>query len=844
MMKNYFENPPETNIIKNPTDVSKFFYNYNSLSVKRFTFIDNSLKGVIIINLFSNNVLSQVININNPDKNLNQKYIFNVLADHGIFLKSTISRSKVTSMKKELVQIIQILASNNHYTLPSKAGPYQELCKDNTGSTKPKVSMACYNLFPQFYPSSNINIDFNENANGMASIMPFKIQFNSFDGVFLLVLRYMSFMMPLSMTESFNNFKIVFPYIVTFSSQLSIDTVNNLLRQYLLIYTNPYTRIIPESIAINSPFNQLNNIIQNRTNNVLLINGIADTDAIRNENLNLLTDYFTQNCTDHLCCIISNTVQTKLADSSYINISFDEIENNTITNINTLDYFFIKWITGNPENPFFEQYNEIYNNVIKKYANNISNANAQQAISTLISVFNFIRKRFGISVKNCPFEDLENSFFNYLMPIFENHSKEENSFSVLKQFKSNINSMIYNKQLHVIPNDKTNKTQPYQPVNRLIYKGNGTIVITDEVMQYICQTSNINISSLKKSLVNEGYLSSSQSLNVSKISLYPPGSPSVRQYAYIIDDSIINKKLLASINRKQLFSLSFKLHSKDDNNGIILGYDINKVPVIWSYKKTATSHLMITGTSGFGKTTLILNLIKRILLKKEDRIVVFDISGSYINKELIKNICNIYHKKIPVNPFLKYRNENKTQYVNRICRNLNSCFNISVNLFSKLYEIIEKSFNEQTGLNTEILSEQIKNENNSSLTRIYNFIVSIKNNSGNLTWSELHKDKITVLRLDDSFEEYTITTEFLLRDMYDFRQSSADHTLFAVLDEIQNLVQKDSNAIIQILSQGREKKSALFFQHNHSKRFHQNSEVCFYKPVSAFFSSLNFHQMI
>lgn len=445
-----------------------------------------------------------------------------------------------------------------------------------------KISRACSNNYPALYPNSYVNVNFN-NLNIVVSP---KINFHSFDGVFLFVLRYISLMMPLSLPTSLYSFNIKFPYIVTFSSQSSINTLSNLLRNYLLVFRSQFTYSIPESVAINVPFNTLNTIIQNRTNNVLLIDGITDTENIRNENLNLLKDYFTQSCTDHMCCIISNTVQQKLPDDSYININFDEIiNNNIVTDFFSLDSVSINRFTSTAsDTPFSAQYNEIFNGVFSQYANNISNSNAQQAISTLLSVFTFIRKIFIISVDDCPDNELEDRLFHYLMPIFENHSKQENTNAVLEQFKSNINSMIYNRQLHVITNDKTNKTLPYQALNRLIYKGNGTIIVTDEVLRYICQISNINISSLKKSLIHEGYLSSSESLNVSKISLYPPGSPSVRQYAYIIDDAIINEKLLAHLNYEQFFSLSFASHTTSDINGIILGYDTKNEPVIWSYK--------------------------------------------------------------------------------------------------------------------------------------------------------------------------------------------------------------------------------------------------------------------
>ena len=806
-------------------DVSEFFDNYNVIHIQHITFQD-ILKNYVYINLSLSSNYTQTIIIENPEKNLNYKYIFNFLENRGIFLKNTIPQTKIVSKKKELTRKIQQLASSNHHILPSKAGLFLNSQMD--------VSIACSNTHPAFYRDSHININFN----AIPSIIIPKINFNSFDGVFMLVLRYMSLMMPLSLPVSSHSFNIRFPYILTFSSQSSINALNNLLRSYLLIFRNSSTSNLPESIAVNSPFNQLNIIMQSRINNVLLINGLVDTENIRNKNLNLLKDYFNQNYTDHLCCIVSNTVQSKLSDASYINISFDEIINhNPAPNFYGLDSVFIQWITSTPINtPFYMQYNEIFDEVFNKYAKNITNINTQQAISTLISVFIFIRRKFVINVDNCLDNELADKFFNYLMSFFESHSKEENNSAVLEQFKSNINSMIYNRQLHVLPNDKTNKTLPYQALNRLIYKGNSTIIITDEILRYICEISNINIFSLKKSLVHEGYISSSESLNVSKISLYPPGSPSVRQYAYIIDDSIINEKLLEYLNYEHLFSLSFTSHTTSDINGIVLGYNIKKEPVIWSYKKLATAHLMLTGNSGLGKTTLISNLIKRILSKKDDSIIIFDISGSYINNPSLKDISSVYNRKLPVNPFIKYMNENRNQYINRICRNLSGCFNVQPGSLSHLQQIIDKSFDENTGLDIDILSNLASDEKSSLITKICNFIINITKSSDNLTWLELSNEKIIILNLDDSFEEYTITTEFLLKDMYDYRQSSDAHTLFAVVDEIQNLVKKDSNAIIQILSQGREKKIGLILSTQSFKTIPSKFRSMFLQTsVSVFF---------
>lgn len=62
----------------NPNDVSEFFDNYKTISVQHITLTDNS-KDSVSISLHTDLFSSQVITIEKTEKNLNYKYIFNIL---------------------------------------------------------------------------------------------------------------------------------------------------------------------------------------------------------------------------------------------------------------------------------------------------------------------------------------------------------------------------------------------------------------------------------------------------------------------------------------------------------------------------------------------------------------------------------------------------------------------------------------------------------------------------------------------------------------------------------------------------------------------------------------------
>lgn len=288
--------------------------------------------------------------------------------------------------------------------------------------------------------------------------------------------------------------------------------------------------------------------------------------------------------------------------------------------------------------------------------------------------------------------------------------------------------------------------------------------------------------------------------------MYPIGQPSIRGNAYIINDNILDPSMIEFINAETQLVLSDFKHSTSEDNGIAIGYNYKGEPVIWSYTKLSTCHLMITGKSGYGKTTFISKVIKK-LNTIDEKILILEFSQSYINNDELKDISNVYKDKLPVNPFVIRKNETKEAHINRIVRSISQCFKLIEIDSNRLNKIISEAYiseNSKLDLNKLKLIVPI------SLTKAINFIVNVYENSEPITWSELNTEKnMSIISIDNTWADYEVITEFLLQDLYDYKQKFDKSRLFLVVDEIQNLINNKSSSIITILSQGRDKGIGL-----------------------------------
>lgn len=791
-------------------DISKYFDNLTTLQVRKYTLADKE-KYITRLYLwfYSSLGLTYCINIDYSEKNRNYQYFFNQLEEYGLFLKNTIPQSKVTLYKKELFTSVKKEAATNSILFPSKPGASIAL-KKISEKVERKLIIYTSNQYPHFYKSTYINVNsLNDYFAGDLLYYKLTLNFKSIPSLFLFLLRYTSFLLPLSEF----NIPFKFPFIVTISTNNKNPSFTDIIANYLMIYREaPYSP--PKYYDINIPNDKLYKLISERPNNVLLLEAYKESEKLRSENINLLCDKF-NNSPDHLCCIISDTVQFKLQSNQYINIHInDPLFENSLNCFIQTDYVMTQWFINNdglkpeyanePLSPHFTKYIKLYNEMYDKYRKDFNNSSIIEAISTLIAIFRLISQNvFNITLLHKK-EGIEYALINYLNSLFKDIN-DDDSDELINKFSSVINNMILNKSLTILPNSKSNKTRTNSQYDNIIYHSNGYLIIPSETFERICSNSNIQMHQIKKALYQKGMITCSNSLYVSKLTVYPPGLSSKRINAYVIKDTIADENLIKQFIREINLTLSPVDHTSEKKNGITIGYDHKNLPIIWSYKQLSTSHILITGKSGYGKTTLIRKMLHRFHSIKE-KAVVLDISGSYIHNEKLSSICCIYGKKFPVNPFAARSDESKNAFCNRIKCNISEAFELSPSASNTLYSLLSEAYTSEKGIDYDAFSvkyNEIKNK--SSLLQAAQFIKEVLKNCENKTWSEfLDASDISIISIDNTFADYNVTAEFLLKDLFEYKQSIRGERLFVVIDEIQNLRGTEKSAIIKTLSQGRE----------------------------------------
>ena len=788
-------------------DITEYFDNFSKMSVQKIIKV-NTKDALLSITFYSDKSYPYTINLDYTDKNRTYKYLFRQLTNHNITLKSSISDSKRTKFQKKFFELIEINAAKNTLFIPTKPGLSIINFRDSH-----RILLYSNNIFPFFYPYTYSKTEVCQiqdltTSLSYAIMPPTKhILLPNIEILFLLTLRYLSLLLPL-----YNDgFRFRFPYIVTFSSHTSSEKLMQLLSNNLSFFINPYSYTYTNISSINAPFDILRTLINERNSNCIFLEASFDAEKIRKENINLICDYFTNYQSDSLCCVASNTIQYCLPEDKYIDVPLDDT--NLFINdsdINSIDTSFLLWITSTSPAFEFEQlksYNEINSQVKELYRNNFNSLNIQDAVTSIMTVFRLINQKMIIlHVSSIQDNAIEAELFKYVSGLFETQIAQENTETTIKKFSDILSNCILDRKVNVFAHSKHNKNRIAQHNGMEIYKNNQKLIIPSNVFEKLCSSYNISLIKLKKALQTNGSLFQSDSLYITKLTMYPIGQPSIRGNAYIINDNILDPSMIEFINAETQLVLSDFKHSTSEDNGIAIGYNYKGEPVIWSYTKLSTCHLMITGKSGYGKTTFISKVIKK-LNTIDEKILILDFSQSYINNDELKDISNVYKDKLPVNPFVIRKNETKEAHINRIVRSISQCFKLIEIDSNRLNKIISEAYISE---NSKLDLNELKLIVPISLTKAINFIVNVYENSEPITWSELNTEKnMSIISIDNTWADYEVITEFLLQDLYDYKQKFDKSRLFLVVDEIQNLINNKSSSIITILSQGRDKGIGL-----------------------------------
>ena len=817
---------PDTNAFPYPSgwcDVQSYFDNIKTIFVTKHIILNTSRSSIYISFYISsitqnqnNNPLSiptnenpyLIISFEINDKTWNDKTLFSKMSQCGIDISSRISDSKKPGKRKEFFTLVNQLANQNLISYPEKPGFSLVGCS-GTDQFPYKAYMFAGNTRLRLYNESLTSVEIDSIYNYFPTHiynLPNQSNYSvNIQQLFIFVLRYLSLLLPLAQTNTVFSLPLSFPFIISFSSDQNPNQLLTDLPHFLSLFKNPYSTT--GYYDINSPFDQIRHIVNSRISNAICFDALIDSDKVRSENINYLRDYYLADKSDHICCIISNTIQQTLSENEYINIELESVKYNPHLFL-SLDHSFIFWMMSQTNDPNantlmqFQEITTIYNDAVSKYGKSFGDPKVQKSVASLMTVYKLLVNNF------LDFNDkdaLELEMYHYICRLFDKRLNTEESTNIVNSFKRNLQYMIESEIVTVLMHDKNNKNMPYIKTDHTFYLDNGSFIIPSEVFENICQDINIPSHKLKKALCSNGYIHMNDTLYVSKITMYPPGAPPARANAYIISSEIIEKPVIDRIKRKAFLSLSDFKHTTSPENGIDIGYDYKGNPVIWSYSKLPTAHLMITGKSGQGKTTFITKSVQ-LLAEKGEQVIIFDFSQSYSNNNELLPISNIC-TKIPLNPLNPHINEEKSSYINRIHRNLSGCFKLSQATSIKLKKLLNETYSDKIGIDADAFKENAS----ATLTEVADFISNFyTKSSNNNTWQSIFgENNITIISINDSIGDYEKTTEFLLQDFYNYKQTTDNSRVFLVVDEIQNLIRNDTNAIITILSQGRDKGIGL-----------------------------------
>lgn len=276
--------------------------------------------------------------------------------------------------------------------------------------------------------------------------------------------------------------------------------------------------------------------------------------------------------------------------------------------------------------------------------------------------------------------------------------------------------------------------------------------------------------------------------------------------------------------------------SKEDRGRVLIGLDKISNKIYWEFghPSLANRHMLITGTSGQGKTYSIQTMLYE-LSKSNISAIVFDYTEGFRLDQLEKNFLEkmgdkvvqhiIYYTGVPINPFKRQEievagmsmPEKSADVAARIANIFKHVYGFGDQQFSAIFEAARKGldkYGEQ--MNMKLFQEMLEEEkaNNktaqSVLSKMAPFLYSIEfNTEQEFDWGKiLYADKanLNIFQLTSIDREMqVIITELMLWDAwyYTKKVGNKDKPFVAILDEAQNLSHKTNSPSAAILTEGR-----------------------------------------
>ena len=315
-----------------------------------------------------------------------------------------------------------------------------------------------------------------------------------------------------------------------------------------------------------------------------------------------------------------------------------------------------------------------------------------------------------------------------------------------------------------------------------------------------------------------------------------------------------------------------KRESVSGNERVLIGRDKLSNSVYWEFgnPQLANRHMLITGTSGQGKTYSIQTMLYE-LSKNNVSSVVFDYTEGFrldqLEQTFVDRMGNkikqhiVYHTGVPVNPFKRHEvdvagmsmPEKPADVATRIADIFKHVYDFGDQQFSAIFESARKGIERYgDGMNMEHFKEMLEEEKSNNktaqsvLSKMSPFLHSIEFNSTNeFDWGRiLYADEaeLNIFQLTSiNREMQVIITELMLWDAwyYTKKVGSKDNPFVVILDEAQNLSHKTNSPSAAILTEGRKFGWSAWFATQSLKvladdevvRLLQSASKLYFKPT-------------
>lgn len=266
---------------------------------------------------------------------------------------------------------------------------------------------------------------------------------------------------------------------------------------------------------------------------------------------------------------------------------------------------------------------------------------------------------------------------------------------------------------------------------------------------------------------------------------------------------------------------------------ILIGKDRTGNDVYWEYghKGLSNRHLLITGTSGQGKTYGIQSMLYE-LSKANVSMVVFDYTEGFRKEQLEPKFLAkmkdrleskiIYFTGVPINPFQRHEievagmkaPEKISDVAQRIASTLTHVYSFGDQQFAAIYEACCSGLQKYgDNMSMRHLKSELNDSTNKSaktvVSKMTPFLDSVEFSDERCDWEDIlynETGKLTIIQLTNFVREIQVLiTEFMLWDMWHYTKKNGrkDRPFAVVLDEAQNLSHADNSPSGMILTEGR-----------------------------------------